>query len=1187
MAIFNAEPKRIPRSQNPLLVIGLGGTGTDALLNIMSKFKQRFELPVVNGKVQDTPLRTAYLAIDTDDIHLRYAQKDGIRFQPENRFLLTTTDLWGKVNNACVREWLDERINIFHEDNCARGIRQMGRLLLFECADALVNQLKNVIASLLEANGIQVSKTLDIVVTAGISGGTGSGTFLDLAYLIRYLMRTYFAGVDFNIIAYLLMPAVNIANMDPLSKSNRHLLKANGFAALKELDFWMNYDQHKLPFTQKYSDTITYTWQTPPFNDVILLDDTRENGTFIRDAYQNTMNILAESVFNFFADEVSYAGSPIGYRSHGINLNAIKGHMRLKFPTNYTYMSIGAASSDSMRDQMILYEAKLTFDRVMELSRLNTAQLPGMGTGAKPILGTNEEDRFIEAVLPPEVIMNYYSDYSVLCPLPNYFTDTAMYPPATLLTMQGLDALHGNPLHDYVISTRRTITEEIPQKMQELWNRFEETTRRYLTNAEYGPYTVKEWLTAPANGFVARFHRFVEYWQSEVNNLNYEINACTAHVEGTLYPDMLSIGPLAQYLGMWRRAESYRSGAEALYAAHRNRLVAVAIHDGFQAMENRISTYANVVLPTFCEMLTSLHSDLKSEVENLTAAHAGEGTANILNFADLKRVVDTKMAVLDGAVDETTLRILQELADASFSVQVNATGTVEGMDVVRQSFIESSQRFLANVTGAVGKLSMDQLVELRMPNDSHQDRVDYVANTLLPNLKNGALTMLNLRDRSNAHYIPYAYVSIPHDSTLIREGLNEFAMGGTRITPQYSKVVDRIYWLNTYNCLTLSNYVALPDLEKAYEYACSMSDAPGIHLVYKYNADDLKRNWSLLPSPIPHEMMAIPEDQRPVRERIRLEKLTAILSDALDSPAKAATLESNGMAELLSVRMLMNGKIVQTMDHFRNKVDAIRNDVGKTNQQKRDALKDLLEESKVFTYHIKDFTKTLADANQWSLVPADDSQAESERVAALREKARRRAAAYVLYYQHPDVAEALVKQQDMLAYFSQVYKEVQSQGPCCLECQIHFFKQRFMNLYLSDTIVISDTGLDFVRADGVTVPFVNKENLSAEEETLWGISPALVLLRIICDLSDPRLPEDDRRYLIDLAVSMRDHAAALPQEDSRRLAERARGFALKYAAAPEKIMSIALAISDMERRELSDWMADMLNVAKHIANREV
>ncbi len=1011
MATFHAEPKRVHRSQTPLLVIGLGGTGIDALLHVMSKFKQRFELPEGNGEVLDTPARTAYFAIDTDVNHLRTAQMDGMRFHPGNRFMLTTTDLEYKVDDRgrlspCVQEWWDGRISGFPAGIGAGGIRQMGRLLLFECADALVERLKSVIQSLI-VNGVQASDQLDIVLTAGISGGTGSGTFLDLAYLIRHLMRNYFPGVSFNILAYLLMPAVHIANRDGISAANRRMLETNAFAALKELDFWMNVDQHRTPFTQKYSDTITHTWSTPPFNDVVLLDATREDGTIIHNAYQKTMQAIADALLIFYTNGVTLFGSTIGYRSHAVNIKAINGLMTHKFPTNYTYTSIGAASTESWRDQMILYEAKRVFDRVMEPSGQNIEQLPGMGTYAKPILGTNEEERYLEAVLPRDV--DYYSDFATICPFPTFFA----FPPAALMTMP----LHTTMLYDYVTFIRHTITEEMPKKMMELWDRFRETTKRYLTNPAFGPYSVKNWLNDSENGFVSRFHRFVEYWQTEVNNLNNEINAQTAHVEGTLYPDMLCTGKLAQVLGMWGKVESYRRGVEALYATRLNHLVALAVYEGFEKIERRIAHYANVVLPTFCDMLTNLHSDLKAEVDNLTAANAGQGTANILNFADLKKVVDQKMEALDGAVDETTLKILQELADASFSVRVNATGTVKDMELIRQSFIDSSRYHLNNVFNAVGELSMDQLAELRMPGAGLNQQANYIANALLPMLKNNALTMLNLRDRSNAHFIPYAYVSIPFNSTVVQEGLSQFAAGGTHITSQLSMADDCICWLNTLNCLTLANYAALPDLEKQYEYARYIGQTPGMHLVYKPEANDMRHNWSLLPSPIPHEMMAIPVNDRPVRERERLEKLTNTLISFLDSTAKTAILERIGTEERLSIRLLMNGENMQMMEQFKKKVDAIVENTGMSYEQKMESLKTLIDESRVFTCTFRDFSKTLAIANRWRLDPEDDSPEATERADALRENARRRAAAYVLYYQHPNIAETVVEQQEIWEYY--------------------------------------------------------------------------------------------------------------------------------------------------------------------------
>lgn len=70
-------------------------------------------------------------------------------------------------------------------------------------------------------------------VIAGISGGTGSGTFLDVCYLIK----DAFPGT--SILGYFFMPEVNA---DVIGDDNYMLfIKQNGYAALQELDYCMSF----------------------------------------------------------------------------------------------------------------------------------------------------------------------------------------------------------------------------------------------------------------------------------------------------------------------------------------------------------------------------------------------------------------------------------------------------------------------------------------------------------------------------------------------------------------------------------------------------------------------------------------------------------------------------------------------------------------------------------------------------------------------------------------------------------------------------------------------------------------------------------------------------------------------------------------------------------------------------------
>ena len=206
------EPKRVKKIDSPLLIIGLGGTGSDALLTIMNKFNHRYELPVTtNGDVLDTPERTAYLAFDTDVLELKSKKMGDMSFRPEHIFQLTIPARLGVgALPEYITDWWDNKITGYEIKNGAGGIRQAGRFVLFHNVDAIVDKLKTVIGTLLATPAGGTMGTLEIVLNTGISGGTGSGTFLDMAYLIRYVMERDYPNVDYNFMAYILMPPVNV-----------------------------------------------------------------------------------------------------------------------------------------------------------------------------------------------------------------------------------------------------------------------------------------------------------------------------------------------------------------------------------------------------------------------------------------------------------------------------------------------------------------------------------------------------------------------------------------------------------------------------------------------------------------------------------------------------------------------------------------------------------------------------------------------------------------------------------------------------------------------------------------------------------------------------------------------------------------------------------------------------------------
>ena len=141
---------KVNRSEIPLLVIGLGGTGKDITLAIKRKFQERFNELDPNTKV---PPRTAYLVLDDD--------KTGIGVEPEGLVLadyhrLHVDNIGGiftsQTFTSYEREWINTGLSTTAATDGAGGVRQLGRFQLFRNIDEIVGKLKSKLNTILAHN---------------------------------------------------------------------------------------------------------------------------------------------------------------------------------------------------------------------------------------------------------------------------------------------------------------------------------------------------------------------------------------------------------------------------------------------------------------------------------------------------------------------------------------------------------------------------------------------------------------------------------------------------------------------------------------------------------------------------------------------------------------------------------------------------------------------------------------------------------------------------------------------------------------------------------------------------------------------------------------------------------------------------------------------------------------------------
>ncbi len=231
-----------------MLVVGLGGLGTKAVSRIKTAVKRECD-----GLYQD---RIQYLAFDTDAGALQQLcetdhSKVGLELGTEavqigNGVTGAAADLAAHAA-PCIKEWLNPKLSVTFGGDGAGGCRQGGRFLLTAngVISTVMGKLHSTITKMAAAYGAAAGSGAQfiVVLAAGIAGGTGAGTFVDMAYLIRNELKNTVPTATLN--GYLFLPDVldgKVSSADPYSK----VLRRNAYASLKELDRYMRIKDDQL-----------------------------------------------------------------------------------------------------------------------------------------------------------------------------------------------------------------------------------------------------------------------------------------------------------------------------------------------------------------------------------------------------------------------------------------------------------------------------------------------------------------------------------------------------------------------------------------------------------------------------------------------------------------------------------------------------------------------------------------------------------------------------------------------------------------------------------------------------------------------------------------------------------------------------------------------------------------------------
>ena len=370
------------------LLISVGGSGADMIRETKGLIDQNC---CSDYDKHLAPERVAYIAFDTnasEKVKTSGRATGRVKLTDDELTILSDTGLAILLDPAMrdrnravfqwIYRWLDTRIPMIVGQNGAGGIRQAGRAILFLEMDKVINRLRTTIIDLIRHNDVQ---SLNIYLLSGVSGGTGGGMFLDMAYIVREIANEVigagvFRRMNMRFFSYLIMPDVNLCNADTLI---RPMIFQNAGAALQELDHAMRLPEIGDYYECQYSNNFTVRTNRRPFDYVYLISARPRTAGLPNDPYQHCLDTVAGSILCFVSGQtdagVNYNGGPRGQITFPVDSyynnieikNSMAATCKLYKERSSCYLSIGCACWQIPGDMLVKYIFTQMFKKVSGL----------------------------------------------------------------------------------------------------------------------------------------------------------------------------------------------------------------------------------------------------------------------------------------------------------------------------------------------------------------------------------------------------------------------------------------------------------------------------------------------------------------------------------------------------------------------------------------------------------------------------------------------------------------------------------------------------------------------------------------------------------------------------------------------------------------------------------------------------
>lgn len=848
---------RSPQFQHSAaLCIGIGGTGVAALSDLKGKIYQQLE-PDNPNPDDPTPKYEGIQLLGIDSDEGAYQKYTGNRRLTEAEFFTIhkpnlsniftkETDI-AMIKNDPLLHWMEiDKITKLLTSEGAGGIRQLGRFLLISKASSLYNEIQSKCSDALKKRGCN---SLDIYIFAGISGGTGSGCFLDVCYLVRKVMDDN--GWNAKIMGYFFLPDVVTSKSEVSNqKSSVDYNNSNGYAALKELDYLMHLKDSNDWFDQNYGAGIKIHTQLPPVDMCHLISASKADGTLVKNGFNYGINVASDYAMAYLA-EVDLSGekdaeeSSLTMRGHLANVSRGVLGIPRRWGANLSYHILGASNAEIPMTQINTYLAIGFFEKFRQFAyrpktTINKDEVDMYMAELRLTAENVYEDIVSDS---PELSITHYSDRKEL----------AKYCPKPRGTFPEIWGKEGNSWMSVCNGVMTRNVESLNKELdgysydkindQSLIGRLFRKIWDLSLDPKFGPYYAAALLSNSGEDLLAALDGEIQTAHGKAEDQRIQIPLILDNLEHWS-------SELNRRKGKKQDYENYYSECERYYMTSNAEVQCIMTEKALRDFRKQVEALYNNFFRPLCELLDNLMETFRENDSYLKLPESKEPNAytwQILTLDDIKDRLDDAVKALNAKqVVSDFVRALMRKPDMWSPDKIGVMIRHWMLDL----FTDEAKRNLQDYL-------FDKYPETKPDVDKLAEKIK---TDILNRVNSKAVPMFwcdPSYDISDPKLIfESSSLSVPNTCVAVCSAAESFKGNNKNYAVRKTGIGDRIFALRFISGIPLFAYQGVEKLKAAYDAAGNKPSGAGSHLFAKTGRARegvVDVDWrSYLPIPMPY-----------------------------------------------------------------------------------------------------------------------------------------------------------------------------------------------------------------------------------------------------------------------------------------------------------------------------------------------